>query len=123
MRNAFVPVVGDGPAFEDGGEEADEKVEGDDAFGDDEEGAKPADHAEYAVVEQDEGGFETDRGAEVAYLYGQEYLFRAIKIRIMGSFVVLGNASRGSGRCFLGVLTFWNFTSVAASTGPPALTV
>ncbi|KAL9074760.1 MAG: hypothetical protein Q9161_002129 [Pseudevernia consocians] len=50
VRDVLVPVVGDGPAFEDGREKADHEIAGDDAFGEDEEGAEPANYAEQTVV-------------------------------------------------------------------------
>lgn len=70
VRDVLVPVVGDGPAFEDGREEADHEIAGDDAFGEDEEGAEPANYAEQTVVYENEGGLEGYGGAEVEDLYG-----------------------------------------------------
>lgn len=70
VRDVLVPVVGDGRAFEDGREKANDEVAGDNAFGEDKENAEPADYAEQAVVQENEGGFEGHRGAEVEDLYG-----------------------------------------------------
>lgn len=70
MPNGLVPVVGDGAAFEDGRQKADDEVAGDDAFGKNEECAEPADYTEQAMVQQNEGGLEGYGGAEIDYLYG-----------------------------------------------------
>lgn len=70
VRDALVPVVGDWRAFEDGSEKAGNEVAGDNAFGQGEETAEPADYAEQAVVQENEGGLEGYGGAEVEDLYG-----------------------------------------------------
>lgn len=75
VRDVLVPVVGDGRAFEDGRDKTDDEIADDDAFSADKEGAEPADYAEQAVVQENEGGLEGYGAAEVEYLYGQEHLF------------------------------------------------
>ena len=75
VGDCLVPVVGDGAAFEYGGEQADDEVAGDDGFGAGEEYTEPADYAEEAVVQEDDGRLESYGGAEVDYLNGHEYLF------------------------------------------------
>ena len=75
VGDSLVPVVGDGAAFEYGGEKADDEVAGDDGFGTGKDYAEPADYAEEAVVQEDDGRLEGYGGAEVEYLNGHEYLF------------------------------------------------
>ena len=109
----LVPVVGDGAAFEYGGEKADDEVAGDDGFGAGKEYTEPADYAEEAVVQEDDGCLDSHGGAEVEYLNSHEYLFNNSDSNSSPS--VLGRE-----RC---LSTFWNFTVVASSTGPPAAAV
>lgn len=75
VRDVLVPVVRDWLAFEDGREKANDEVAGDNALGDDEKGAEPANHAEQAVVQENEGALKGYGGAEIEDLYSQEYLF------------------------------------------------
>ena len=75
VGDSLVPVVGDWAAFEYGREEADDKVAGDDGFGAGKEYAEPADYAEEAVVQEDDGRLDSYGGTEVDYLNGHEYLF------------------------------------------------
>lgn len=70
VRDGLVPVVGDGPAFKDCREKAGNEVAGDDGLGGGEDEAEPADYAEEAVVQENEGCLEGYGGAEVEDLNG-----------------------------------------------------
>ena len=75
VGDSLVPVVGDWAAFEYGREEADDEVAGDDGFGAGKDYTEPADYAEEAVIQEDDGRLESYGSAEVDYLNSHEYLF------------------------------------------------